>query len=344
MRAVCRWWREALVTLALPAAVGAAPLFGPYKDVSLPPQPPQASQPPRQAAQGNLHPGAPPHPLALAGLSPLPAGAQVLALAFASGECGQEHWGALSGQQVADRQVAALQRLRIPYIVSTGGEGGVFTCDSAEGFQAFLARYDSPWLRGLDFDIEASQSEAQVNALVLSIARATATRPNLRLSFTLATLAASDGSGAGLNASGQRVMQALRDAGLEGRAVVNLMVMNYGPASPAHCVVRAGRCDMVASARQAVDNLHARHGVPYARIAVTAMLGVNDVTENVFTPQDAYRLARYARSRGLAGLHYWSLDRDKPCDGGATAVAPSCSSLNQVREQGFAQAFARGLR
>jgi hypothetical protein len=312
-------------------------LFGPYKDINM------AVDAQRPVASTQV--GGNTRPLARDGRSSLPAGSQVLMLSFATGECGAERWGKLDAQKVADANIAAFRRAGLPYVIATGGEGGVFTCASAAGMQAFVARYDSPLLRGLDFDIEASQTEPQISDLVRTIAQLHRQRPALRLSFTLPTLAASDGGDASLNAHGQKVMQALRGAGLLDAAIINLMVMNYGPAQPGNCVVRAdGRCDMAASARQAATNLHRHYAVPYARIAVTAMLGINDVTENRFTPDDAYQLARFARRQGLAGLHYWSLDRDQPCAGGATAVSPQCSSMNEVAAGGFAQAFARGLR
>ena len=135
-------------------------------------------------------------------------------------------------------------------------------------------------------------------------------------------------------------MQALKDVGVHGY-YINLMVMNFGPAAPAHCVVKQGRCDMAASTRQAVENLHANFGVPLSQIEVTAMIGVNDVVENVFTPEDATALAQYVRTRKLAGLHYWSLDRDKPCAEGSAPVQPICSGLNQVPEGAFLQNFLR---
>jgi hypothetical protein len=125
---------------------------------------------------------------------------------------------------------------------------------------------------------------------------------------------------------------------------INLMVMDFGPATAANCVVLAGRCDMAASARQAVMNLHNRFCVPLRQIEVTAMIGVNDVVENVFTAEDALALAQFVRTAHLAGLHYWSLDRDKPCANGAEAVSPTCSSLNQLPEAAFRQSFLRGLK
>ncbi|MES2947228.1 MAG: glycosyl hydrolase [Pseudomonadota bacterium] len=270
-------------------------------------------------------------------------GATALTLAFAAGECGQEHWGNLPGQAVADANLKSLQQAGLPYIISTGGEGNMFSCSSDAGMEQFVARYDSPQLVGFDFDIEAGQTPDMVRILVQRIKTAQTRRPHLRLSFTVATLAASDAGQASINTQGQSVLAAIREARLD-NYFINLMVMDYGPAKPANCVVRNGRCDMAESARQAVRNLHFRHGVPLAQIEVTAMLGINDVVENIFTPEDATSLARWVRQQKLGGLHFWSLDRDTPCPGGATAVSPSCSSLNAHPALTFSRAFAEGLR
>jgi chitinase len=207
----------------------------------------------------------------------------------------------------------------------------------------FVARYEGPGLIGFDFDIESTQTPETIQSLVARIQVAQRKRPNLRWSFTLPTLAASDASRASLNALGQQVLGAIREARLDA-AIINLMVMDYGPASAAACVVKDGRCDMAASAIQAARNLNAVHGVPMNRIALTPMIGVNDVVENVFTPEDATQLAQFARTQQLAGLHFWSLDRDTPCVQGATAVSPTCNSLNTLAPLAFSRAFSKGLR
>ena len=284
-------------------------------------------------------------PLALAAAprATLMPGTTAITLAFASGECGRETWGDLPANAVADANIAALNRAALPYIISTGGEGNIFTCNSDGAMEAFVARYESPMLRGFDFDIEAGQTPDMIRSLLQRIKVAQMRRPHLRMSFTVATHAASDASQASLNAQGQQVLAAIREVKLS-TYFINLMVMNYGPAQPANCVVRAGRCDMAASAAQAVQNLHNRYGVPKEQIEVTAMLGINDVTENIFTPADATALARLVRQERLGGLHFWSLDRDGPCAGGATAVSPTCSSLNHHDALAFSRAFAEGLR
>lgn len=320
---------------AQPQTKSQLPLFGPYKHINM------GLDLPSTVVTGTVHGTV--RPLAAAGKHILPKGVSVLSLAFASGECGEEHWGDVPAQTLADANIERINQAGLPTIISTGGEGGVFTCSTDAGFEKFLQRYASPSLLGFDFDIESTQTEAGIRDLVQRLPLAQKNHPTLRFSFTLATFASSDGSGASLNATGERVMKALQDFGVQGY-VINLMVMNYGPGTTANCVVRQNRCDMAASAEQAVKNLQAKYSLPASQIAITAMLGVNDVVSNVFTPQDAGHLARYARKQGLAGLHYWSLDRDRPCAKGATAVSPSCSSLNTAPADAFIRAFLRGLK
>jgi hypothetical protein len=278
----------------------------------------------------------------LPGPDALAEGIRTLSLAFANGECGDEKWHALPAQKFVDANLAVLSKAGLRYVISTGGEGGGFTCATDAGMARFVARYLSPGLVGFDFDIENRQTPEQIDSLVARVRHVEQHHPELRYSFTLATLAASDGSNGGLNALGDVVMQAIRRHGLT-HYTINLMVMDYGPATATNCVVTEGRCDMAASALRAARNLTARHGVPPARIELTAMIGVNDVVANVFTPEDARRLARDTRRLGYAGLHYWSLDRDQPCADPKAGVLPTCSTLADTPADAFARAFAEGL-
>lgn len=284
-----------------------------------------------------------PTPIVVDGRSTLPSGVGALTLAFATGECGSESWDGMEPRDWVDANLPAFDRAGIDYIISTGGEAGTFTCASDAGMEAFIARYRSPHLVGLDFDIERGQPEEVVTSLVQRVAAARQRHPELRISFTLATWAGEDGSLSGLNADGERVVKAIREAKLDD-FYINLMVMNYGDAVPRNCVVSGGVCNMGRSAMQAARNLNARHGVPFQRIELTPMLGVNDVMANVFTLESARTLARFARDNGLAGVHFWSLDRDAPCPAGVSGVSSICSGLADVPAFGFSAAFRDALR
>jgi chitinase len=249
-----------------------------------------------------------------------------LTWAFASGECGAERWGDATAEQVAGANVASFNAAGVDYLVSTGGQGAIFTCASDEGMEAFIRRYESQRLIGIDFDIEEGQTPEQLDSLIARVKVAQAKRPHLRYSFTVATHAASDGSNKSLNKQGETVLAALRRHDVRA-FTLNLMVMDYGPSERGSCVLnKAGACDMGKSAIQAAQNVHRKYKLPYAQIELTPMIGINDVVSNVFSLEDARMLGKAVKSMKLAGLHFWSFDRDKPCSNGETAAVAVCST------------------
>jgi len=263
-----------------------------------------------------------------------------LTVAFATGACGSETWGGASGATWAAENVPQLQSAKLDYVVSTGGAAGTFTCSSTAGMDSFIARYASPYLVGIDFDIEGGQSESDIQNLVAAAAGAQAQYPNLQFSFTLATLGASDGSYGGVNSLGNEVVEAVLGSSLK-NYVINLMTMDYGNASSSVCVVSSGSCEMAQSAIQAVKNLEHTYGVPASKIAVTPMIGMNDATSETFTAADVDTLTSYAVSNGLAGLHYWSLDRDTPCSD--TYASPTCNSVSSTTPLEYTDKFLSDL-
>jgi chitinase len=304
------------------SAAGAAPRFvsGPYKHTAMHRQPSHVIT---VAPDGSLTP-------AVAGGKRL-FGPGTMSWAFATGECGDERWdGSLdgeSGQQIADANVAAFVEAGVDYIVSTGGQGGVFTCATDSGMERFVRRYLSKNLAGIDFDIEAGQSAQQIDSLILRAAHVQKTYPSLRFSFTVATHAASDGSGKSLNAMGEAILAAVRKSDLRDYTF-NLMVMDYGPPAIDNCVMKGKVCDMGLSALTAVRSVAAKYGIPFAQIEVTPMIGVNDMPGNDFTLEDAQRLVKDARELKLAGVHFWSIDRDMPCKEQVTGASSTCSTMD----------------
>jgi hypothetical protein len=250
-----------------------------------------------------------------------------ITVAFATGACGSETWGGVSGASWAAENVPQLQSAGLNYVVSTGGAAGTFTCGSTAGMESFIARYASPHLVGIDFDIEGGQSQSDIQNLVNAAAGAQSQYPNLQFSFTLATLAASDGSYGGVNSLGNEVVKAVLGSSMK-NYVINLMTMDFGSASSGVCVVVSGSCEMGQSAIQAVKNLEHTYGIAAGKIAVTPMIGLNDNTAETFTAADVDTLTNYVKSNGLAGLHFWSLDRDTPCATTTTYASPTCNSVS----------------
>jgi len=265
-----------------------------------------------------------------------------ITLAFATGACGSENWGGVPGASFASENVPQLQAAGLNYVVSTGGEAGTFTCASTAGMDSFIATYASPHLVGIDFDIEGGQSESDIQNLVAAAAGAQATYPNMQFSFTLATLGASDGSYGGVNSLGNEVVEAVLGSSLK-NYVINLMTMDFGSASSSVCVVVNGSCEMGQSSIQAVKNLEHTYGIPASKIAVTPMIGLNDNTSETFTTADVDTLTSYAVSNGLAGLHFWSFDRDTPCSSATGYASPTCNSVSSTTPLEYTNRFLTDL-
>ena len=263
-----------------------------------------------------------------------------ITLAFATGACGSETWGGAPAATWAAENIPQLNSAGLNYVVSTGGEAGTFTCTSASGMESFIARYASPHLVGIDFDIEGGQSESDIQNLVASAAGAQSEYPNIQFSFTLATLGASDGSYGGVNSLGNEVVEAVLGSSLK-NYVINLMTMDFGSASSSVCVVVYGSCEMGQSSIQAVKNLEHTYGIPASKIAVTPMIGLNDNTSETFTTADVDTLTSYATSNGLAGLHFWSFDRDTPCSD--DYASPTCNSISSTTPLEYTNRFLSDL-
>jgi len=102
-----------------------------------------------------------------------------------------------------------------------------------------------------------------------------------------------------------------------------------------------GLCDMGQTAIQAAKNLVARYGVPYNHIELTPMIGVNDVSNELFSLKDAATMTQWVKANGIAGIHFWSVDRDTPCT--SAYASPICSSVPTVPAWGYTQEFIKDL-
>ncbi|WP_394828012.1 carbohydrate-binding protein [Pendulispora albinea] len=307
-------------------------LFSPYKDITI--NMDFNTYAMRTAVTGSVIPL-----VGSSGLIPGKSGLRAVTLAFATGQCGNENWAGVTRTQFASANVPGLVTNGVSYIVSTGGAAGVFSCASQSGMTSFINQYMSSHMVGVDYDIEGGQSPADVDNLVAQTKIAQSQFPNLRFSFTLATLAATDSSHGGLNSLGDMVMKSIKRQGLT-KFTINLMVMDYGSPSPGVCVVAGGLCNMGQSAIQAVKNLQFTYGIPASQIELTPMIGQNDVVNEVTSLADIDTMTTFAKQQGLVGLHFWSLDRDKPCPGGATSS--SCSSTSNP-SLAYTNRFLSGL-
>ena len=113
-------------------------LFSPYKDVTINMN--WNTDEMQSAVEGSDLPVVGSGSLVSQYIPKLPA----ITLAFATGNCGSETWGGVSGAGWAAENIPQLQDANLNYVVSTGGEAGTFSCDSTAGMDSFIATLRQP--------------------------------------------------------------------------------------------------------------------------------------------------------------------------------------------------------
>ncbi|MFB7981590.1 glycoside hydrolase family 18 protein [Streptomyces vinaceus] len=249
-------------------------------------------------------------------------------------------WGgvtALGDDRVAS-QISALRAKGGDVRVSFGGAAGSelgLACGSAADLAAAYGKVvDTYRLTKVDFDIEgaALPDTAANTRRAQAVAQLQKSHPGLDVSFTLPVMPE------GLTQPGVDLIANAKRNGVAVSAV-NIMAMDYGPAYSGDM---GGYAIQAATATQAQIKgvLGLSDAAAWKAVAVTPMIGVNDVAVEVFTVDDAKQLVDFARSKGLGWLAMWSGARDKQCPGGAKNSADAtCSSVLQ-EPLAFTKAFA----
>ncbi|WP_435270515.1 glycoside hydrolase family 18 protein, partial [Streptomyces sp. 1222.5] len=248
-------------------------------------------------------------------------------------------WGGvteLTGDGVA-AQIGALRAKGGDVRVSFGGASGselATTCSSADALAAAYGKaVDAFKLTKVDFDVEggALPNTAANTRRAQAIAKLQKQHPGLDVSFTLPVMPE------GLTQDGVNLLADAKANGVQ-TGTVNIMAMDYGPAYSGDMGTYAEQA-ATATQAQVKSVLGLSDSAAWKTVAVTPMIGVNDVSSEVFTVDDATQLAGFAKSKGLGGLSMWSATRDKQCAGGTKPTADAtCSSVTQDRFA-FSKAF-----
>ena len=131
-------------------------------------------------------------------------------------------------------------------------------------------------------------------------------------------------SPAGLSAPALAAVRAMAGAGVHVGAV-NLLAMDFGLAEARGRMATEALLALGAAHRQLAALGAGLSG--WRSLGVTAMVGVNDVSKEIFTLTDARTLARFADHHGLGLTSIWSLARDQPCPGSPSAAQATCSGV-----------------
>ncbi|MFC9288609.1 cellulose binding domain-containing protein, partial [Streptomyces sp. NPDC057052] len=239
-------------------------------------------------------------------------------------------WGGvtdLASDGVAS-QIGALRAGGGDVRVSFGGASGTelgTTCASADALAAAYGKVvDAYRLTKVDFDVEggALPNTAANTRRAQAVAELQRRHPGLDVSFTLPVMPE------GLTQDGVNLLADAKANGVE-ITTVNIMAMDYGPAYSGDMGTYAEQA-ATATQAQVKSVLGLTDAAAWKTVAVTPMIGVNDVASEVFTVEDATQLAAFAKSRGLGWLSMWSATRDRQCPSPKNTADPTCSSVTQT--------------
>ncbi|MEV4329538.1 cellulose binding domain-containing protein [Streptomyces sp. NPDC049597] len=262
-----------------------------------------------------------------------------LAFITAGGGC-VPLWGGVTG--LGDDKVAAqigdLRAKGGDVRVSFGGAAGrelALNCATADELaKAYGKVVDTYRLTKVDFDVEgaALPDTAANSRRAQAIAQLQKSHPDLDVSFTLPVMPE------GLTQPGVDLIADAKKNGVRIDAV-NIMAMDYGPAYSGDMGEYAIQA-ATATQAQIKGVLGLSDADAWRTVAVTPMIGVNDVVTEIFRVEDATQLVRFAESKNLGWLSMWSSTRDKQCAGGEKPAADAtCSSILQD-PLAFTKAFA----
>lgn len=255
-------------------------------------------------------------------------------------------WGGIKGIDVGF-QAELINILRVnqrgDVIVSFGGETNTELAAACNDPEKLAEQYqrviDAYALTRIDFDIEGEglKDKAVVGRRSQAIAKLQATahskEKKLDVWFTFPVLPL------GLTPDGIAVIESALNHSVE-ISGVNIMAMNYGTSNATGPNGRMGE-NAIKAARSLFGQLkeiYSRHQIPktdaqlWSMVGITPMFGKNRVQGEIFTLNDAQKVAEFAKQNEVGMLSGWSLNRDKQCvDDTDASVQSNCSSVRQAR-------------
>ncbi|MET8447754.1 chitinase [Streptomyces sp. NPDC005209] len=243
------------------------------------------------------------------------------------------------GDPAVQSRIARLKRDGATVRVSFGGASGkelAQACDSASDLAAAYGKaLDDAGSARADFDIEgATLTDSDSVALrSKAIAELQRDRPDLEVTFTLPVMPS------GLDSDGLALLESANTYDVQ-VSTVNIMTMNYAESYDG---------DMGDYALTSARATHAQLKKVFALsdadawrgMALTSMIGVNDVAGETFTLSDAAQVRAFAEKKEIAWVSMWSSFRDRQCAHGRSGrddPATDCSGVKQS-----SGAFGRSL-
>ncbi|MET9056862.1 chitinase [Streptomyces antibioticus] len=225
--------------------------------------------------------------------------------------------------------------VRVSFGGASGEELGATCSDAAALAEAYGAALDAAGSTQADFDIEGDElTDADSVALrSRAIALLQEERPDLEVSFTLPVMPS------GLDADGLALLKSANKYDVQ-VSTVNLMTMNYGESYDGDMGAYAITSATAAQA-QLKEVFGTSDATAWRAMALTSMLGTNDVANETFTLADAAEVREFAEEKGISWVSMWSTFRDQQCEEGTATddALTNCSGVEQS-PGAFAEAFS----
>lgn len=240
-----------------------------------------------------------------------------------------------------DRRIERLRKQGGGVVVSFGGalhDELARKCTNADKLlQAYQSVIDRYSIDTIDLDLEgsgltdndAAKRRAGVIALIQS--RRRAQKKSLAVWLTL-PVAPQGLTEDGTNAIAQMLQDNVDIAG------INVMTMDYANSRDKNETMEHASERALTETHRQLGILYKRAGISlseatlWRKIGATPMVGQNDVTDEIFTLQDATGLNDFAQVHGVGRLSMWSANRDVQCGDNYVdlkIVSDSCSGVQQ---------------
>jgi chitinase len=243
---------------------------------------------------------------------------------------------AIGNSAVASR-ISALKEDGASVRVSFGGASGpelAEVCDSAEELaQAYGDALDAAGSTQADFDIEgdALTDSDSVELRSEAIALLQEERGDVTVAFTLPVMPS------GLDDDALALLESANNSAVQ-VSTVNLMTMNYAESYDGDMgdyAITAAK----AAHTQLRDVFGTSAATAWGGMALTSMIGTNDVDGETFTLSDAAQLREFAEEKGVAWVSMWATFRDQECAGDEDDALINCSGVEQSSGE-FGEAFS----
>jgi hypothetical protein len=275
-------------------------------------------------------------------------GIKYFSLAFITADShNQPAWGGYDAYEVNGGAFDMALRQQVAGVRAAGGDvmasfGGAANQELAlvisdvtqltAAYQKVVSAYN---LTHLDFDIEGAaiadraSIDRRSQALAALQHNAAAAGRNLEIWFTLPVLPS------GLTSDGVYLLQSALKYGVE-IAGVNIMTMDYGDWAAPSPQGRMGDY-AIEAATSLFDQLRTLYGSAktdaqlWQMVGLTPMIGLNDITSEVFDQAAAQEITAFAQQKGISRISIWSLNRDTA--GAAKSYVENTSS--SIVQQAF---------